>query len=78
MIEHCISSFKNRQHEKAYRIYMSDVGYAVANMIGRKICGMKEDIISKRYAEVLTPRKKEKEESEEEIIARIRRKLEGR
>lgn len=79
VIEHCISLFKKKQEEKAYQVYMSDVGYALANMIGRAVCGMKEDIIQKRFAEVMIPTKEEKEpETEQEIIARISRKLEGK
>lgn len=78
-MEHCISLFKKRQEEKAYKIYMSDVGFVLANMVGRRICGMKDDIIQKRFAEMVNPTKEEKEpETEEQIIARISKKLEGK
>lgn len=76
MIEHCISSFKNRQEEKAYRFYISDVGYQLVNAFG-KVFGSKDELIRKRFAEIIEPPKEVKEETEEEIIARIRKKLEG-
>lgn len=78
MIEHCMSLFKKEQEEKAYRVYMADVGYALANMIGKKFCGLTEDVISKRFAEFYEPAKEKKTESEEEIIARISKKLGGK
>jgi len=77
VIEHCMSLFKKRQEEKAYKIYMSDVGFALANFVG-KLYGAKENIIGRRFIEILEPPKDEKEEeTEEQIIARIRKKLEG-
>lgn len=76
MIEHCISSFKNKQDLKAYRIYMSDVGFQLTNSFG-KVFGSKEDLISERLVNILSPAEEKPEETEEEIIARIRRKLEG-
>lgn len=77
VIEHCMSLFKKRQEEKAYKIYMSDVGFALVNYVG-KLYGAKENIIGRRFIEILEPPKDEKEEeTEEQIIARIRKKLEG-
>lgn len=77
VIEHCMSLFKKRQEEKAYKIYMSDVGFALVNVVG-KAYGAKENIIGRRFIEILEPPKDEKEEeTEEQIIARIRKKLEG-
>ena len=79
VIEHCMSLFKKKQEEKAYKIYMSDVGFALANMMGKRICGLKEDIIQKRFADAMIPPEQEKEpETEQEIIARISKKLEGK
>lgn len=75
MIEHCISSFKNKQEEKAYKIYMSDIGFQLANAFG-KVFGSKEDLIKKRFIDCLEP-PKEVKETEEDVIARIRKKLEG-
>jgi len=77
VIEHCISSFKNRQEEKAFRIYVTDAGYQIANAIG-KVYGAKEDLLSKRYFDIIKEAKEPvKQESGEEIIARIKKKLEG-
>lgn len=76
VIEHCMSLFKKRQEEKAYKIYMSDVGYALVNNMGKAFGA--EYIIAQRFFEVIEPTKEEKEEeTEEQIIARIRKKLEG-
>ena len=78
VIEHCMSPFKKRQEEKAYKIYMSDVGYVLANIVGKTLYGAKENIIAQRFCEIIEPTKEEKEEeTEEQIIARIRKKLEG-
>lgn len=77
VIEHCMSLFKKRQEEKAYKIYMSDVGFALVNIVGKSF-GAKENIIAQRFFEIIEPTKEEKEEeTEEQIIARIRKKLEG-
>lgn len=60
---------------------MADIGYAIANVIGKKV-GIGE-IVKMRYSELLKNVKpkeqetEETEETEEEIIARIRKKLEA-
>ena len=79
MIEHCISSFKNKQEEKAYKYYMSDVGFQITNAFG-KVFGSKDDLIRERFADIMKTTEKnepEKAETQEDIIARIRKKLEG-
>ena len=76
MIEHCISSFKNSQEEKAFRIYVTDAGYQIANALGKFYGG--GELMSKRYFDIIKEAKEPvKQESGEEIIARIKKKLEG-
>lgn len=78
-MEHCISSFKNRQELKAYKIYMSDVGFQITNAFG-KVFGSKDDLIKERFVDIMkeTEKKNVKEpETKEEIIERIRNKLRG-
>ena len=76
VIEHCISVFKNMQDEKAFRIYMTDVGYQLSNFIG-KIYGASGDLVKSRYCDIIQPAKPKKEETAEDIITRIRKKLRG-
>lgn len=74
MIEHCISSFKNKKQNEAYKIYMSDSIYAITNGMYRYF-GAKEDKITTRYYDMINPIVEKKIESEDEVIARIRKKL---
>ena len=76
MIEHCVSSFKNKVEIESYRSYMADCGYVLSNSVHR-LRGGQEDIIAHRYSEIIHP-KEEKEETADEIKNRIRDKLEGR
>ena len=76
MIEHCISLFKNKQETKAFQNYIADVGYVIANSLGKR-WGAKEDLIPVRYKDISIPKKPKKQETKEEIIDRIRKKLRG-
>jgi hypothetical protein len=71
-MEHCVSSFLEIQKDKAYKIYITDCLYSIANMYSASHGG--EQAITKRFAEILEPKKQEKEETAEEIIARMRNK----
>ena len=71
-MEHCVSSFLEIQKDKAYKIYITDCLYSIINMYSASHGG--EQVITKRFAEILEPQKQEKEETAEEIIARMRNK----
>ena len=75
VIDHCISSFKNRNEEKTYRMYVTDALFALTNM-ANKHWGGDGNALTKRYAEIITI-KKEKDESAEDIINRIKSKIGG-
>lgn len=75
MIEHCISSFKNRTKEKAYQIYVTDSLYAIANGLYQYIG--KGNAMEKRFINIIEESAPKKEETEEEVIERIRGKLKG-
>ena len=76
MIEHCISLFKNKQEIKTFQNYIADVGYVIANALGNR-WGATEDLIKERFKDISGTKKPKKEETKEEIIDRIRKKLEG-
>jgi len=71
-MEHCVSSFLEIQREKAYKIYVTDCLYSIANMYSASHGG--EQAITKRFADILEVKKQEKEETAEDIIARMRDK----
>jgi hypothetical protein len=75
VIEHCISSFKNRTEEKAYKIYVTDSLYAIANGLYQYLG--KGDAMEKRFIDIIEKSAPKKEETEEEVIERIRGKLKG-
>lgn len=76
-MEHCVSAFIKSKRDLAYRIYMSDALQAMVNCYGRTY-GVKGELIEKRFIDVLEPPKPEKEESAEDVINRIKRKLRGK
>lgn len=71
-MEHCVSSFLEIQRNKAYKIYITDCLYSIANMYSATHGG--EQAITKRFAEILEPKKQEKEETADDIISRMREK----
>lgn len=76
VIEHCITSFKNKTQMEMYRIYVTDSMQALANMYSKTHGGTSE-IIPKRFYELIHPPKVKEEETAEDIIDRIKKKLGG-
>ena len=74
MIEHCITSFKNKTENDIFRTYITDTLQAIANMY-HKTHGGNGEIITKRYFEMIHPPKPKKEETAEDIIKRIKNKI---
>lgn len=74
MIEHCITSFKNKTENKIFKTYITDSLQAIANMY-HKTHGGNGEFIVKRYYDIINPPKSKKEETAEDIIARIKKKL---
>lgn len=74
-MDHCVSAFLKSKKEEAYKVYMADVGYVLANSYA-KVHGAKEDIIQKRYCEMTEKKKKEvkPQETADEVIERFRKK----
>ena len=54
-MEHCVSAFKVKQEEKAYRIYVTDSLKAISE--GKHLVG--------RYADIILPQKEETRDAEE-------------
>ena len=76
VIEHCISSFKNKSEHEIYKTYVTDALQAIANMYS-KAHGGSGDVVTQRYFDLIHPAKPKKEETAEDIIERIKRKLGG-
>lgn len=75
-MDHCVSAFLKSTKEEAYKIYMSDIGYNIANALAVRF-GAQELPIQKRYCELFNFKKKAEEkpqETAEEIIERMREK----
>ena len=75
MIEHCVSAFLEGQKEKAYKIYITDCLYSLANQYS--LSHGAEQVIQKRYADILMDSEKKeevKEENAEDVINRMREK----
>ena len=73
-MDHCVSAFLKSRKEESYKIYMADVGYVLANSYA-KVHGAKEDIIQKRYCEMVEKKKEVKpQETADEVINRFRKK----
>ena len=70
VIEHCISSFKNKKHLEALTIYVTDCLFTIAN----GIYGGGNKAIKDRFCNLIIEESKPKE-SEDEIINRIKQKL---
>ena len=70
VIEHCISSFKNKKQVEALTIYVTDCLYTIAN----GIYGGGNKAIKDRFCN-LTKEEVEPKESEDDIINRIKQKL---
>ena len=70
VIEHCISSFKNKKRLEALTIYATDCLYTIAN----GIYGGGNKAIKDRFCELIE-RETRPKETEDEIINRIKQKL---
>ena len=76
VIEHCISFFHRENEKRLYAIYLTDALKMIVLNTSKQGCGT----ITERYADLLhkmdtkTP---EKQETEEEIISRLKKKLGG-
>ena len=76
VIEHCITSFKNKAQMEMYRIYITDSMQTLANMYNKAHGGTGE-AIQKRFYDLIHPPKVKEEETAENIIDRIKKKLGG-
>ena len=73
VIDFCISSFKQRQKDLIYKIYVTDALKAIVFNSGH----MDKSIeLNKRFYELINPQK-EDTRTPEEIIAHIKKKLRG-
>lgn len=72
VVEHCISAFLEIQQEKAYKVYITDCLYSLANMYSLHNGG--KEPITRRFAEILMQEKPKKEETADDIISRMREK----
>lgn len=74
-MDHCISAFQKEQEEKAFRIYLSDAMMAIADNTARYAGGSK---MSSRFYDIINVKKEaKKEETADEIILRIKEKVNG-
>ena len=73
-MDHCVSAFLKSTKEKAYKIYMADVGYYLANAFAKKIVGSQELPIQKQYSELFKKKEEKPQETADEIIERFRKK----
>ena len=72
-MDHCVSAFLKSKKEEAYKVYMSDIGYALVNSYARAHGA--DAIIPKRYCELTEKKKEEKpQETADEVIERFRKK----
>ena len=76
VIDHCISAFQKEQEEKLYRVYVTDALKAMVDNTMRFAGGVR---LQNRFYDLAykTKPKVEKEETADEIIMRIKNKLEG-
>ena len=75
VIDHCIAAFQKEQQEKAFNVYLTDALMAIANNTsaltneGQKMSG--------RYFDIIDIKPKKKEETADEIILRLKGKING-
>lgn len=75
VMDHCISAFQKEQEEKAFKIYLSDAVMAIAENTMRFAGGSK---MSSRFFDIINVKKQAKqEETADEIILRIKGKING-
>jgi hypothetical protein len=71
VIEHYIAYFKKEQHEKAYKMYITDALKIIAENTAKQVGG---SYLTARYAEIIEPVKQETRTANE-IIINIKDKL---
>ena len=75
VMDHCISAFQKEQEEKAFRIYLSDAVMAIADNTAKFAGGSK---MSSRFYDIINIKKEaKKEETADEIILKIKEKVNG-
>ena len=77
-MEHCVASFRKKQEERAYKIYVTDVLKVICENTANAVS--KGNYLTARFYDILediVPGKKKKEESADEIKARIKNKIGG-
>lgn len=77
-MEHCVASFRKKQEERAYKIYVTDVLKVICENTANAVS--KGNYLTARFYDIMedmTSRKKKKEESADEIKARIKNKIGG-
>lgn len=76
VIDHCIAAFKKEQEEKAFRVYLTDAAMVIANNTSKLVSGGEK--MSKRYYDIIDISKEPKrEETADEIILRMKEKING-
>lgn len=77
VMDHCMSAFKYRQEEKLYRVYVTDALKAIADNTRRYAGGY--NLTSRFFDWVYKdkPKGNKREETADEIILRIKQKIEG-
>lgn len=72
VVDYCITSLRNRNREKAFRIYVTDALKYIAENTA-KFCG--GTYMNNRFADLMAPPKKMPKSAD--IIAKIRKKMGG-
>ena len=72
VIDNYISVFHKEQHDKAYRIYVTDTLRVITENTSKQAGGSYMKI---RFAEIFEPPKKEEERTAEEVISDLMDKL---
>lgn len=77
VIDHCISAFQKEQEQKLFNVYITDALQVIADNTMRFNGGSR---MSKRFYDVAYAEKpvKEQEETADEIILRMKGKINGR
>ena len=77
-MEYCVASFRKKQEERAYKIYVTDILKVICENTANAV--NKGNYLTTRFYDIMedmTSRKKKKEETADEIKARIRKKIGG-
>lgn len=74
MIDHCVSAFSKIQHEKIYRMYLTDALKCISENTAKFAQG---SAMSRRWIDLEEPRVLKETRSAEEIIDDFKRRLNG-